>query len=64
MTQKLADAKLLRGIVFHDQQALASGRSVFLDAVQCRFQPLRRRGLRHKGESAAGKAMMPVFVQG
>ena len=54
---------MFREIVFHDQEALAARRRVFLDPGQRRLQALRGRRLRHEREGAAGEAVLPVFVE-
>ena len=64
ITQKLGDAHLLGRIVFHHQQPAAPRLGILLDASERVLHTPCRGRLGDKGKSAAGQAMLAVFVQG
>ena len=63
MAEQFANAELFGGIVFDDQQALATRAGVLLDASQGRFETLGGRGFGDERECAARQTVMPVFVE-
>ena len=63
MAEQFADAELLGGIVFDDEQTLAARRGVILDAGERGVQSFGRGRLGDEGKCAARQAVVPVFVE-
>ena len=63
VTEQLADAQLLAGVVFHDQQPLAPRSRVILDPSQRSFDFLRRRRLGDEGKRPPRQTMLTVFIK-
>src|SRR4029077_11651323 len=62
VAEEFANAELLGGIVFNDEQALETWRGVFLDAAECGFQPFAGGGLGDERECAARQTVLAIFV--